>query len=87
MLRKGAETFEGEVILKYIESKNITDTSNYFKSLGVKAKSGRVFSFSEVSTLIKEGNAQVNEVLLRIATDIFNDNKDAAKKRSPFMRS
>jgi len=84
-LHKGAETFEDEVILKYIELKNITDTSNHIKSLGVKAKSGRVFSSLEVSNLIKEDNGQVNEVLLRIATDIFNGNKDAAKKRSRYM--
>ena len=81
-LNKGADTFEDSVILKYIEFKNITDTSNHFKALGVKAKSGRVFSTIEVSNLIKEDNTQVNRVLLRIATEIFDGNKAAAKKRS-----
>ena len=84
-LRKGAETFEDEVILKYIELRNITGTANHFKSLGVKSKSGNVYSPTDVSSLIKEATCGVNEVLLRIAGDILNGNKNAAKKRSRYL--
>jgi len=84
-LRIGAKTFEDEVILKYIELRNIAGTVNHFKSLGVKSKSGRVYSPTDVSSLIKEACSEVNEVLLRIATDILNGNKDALKKRSRYL--
>lgn len=73
-LRTPPQSFNDEVLLKYIETRSTHLTAEYVKSKGVKSSSGRVFASNDVSALIKDGASDVNDVLLRIARDIFNKN-------------
>lgn len=73
-LRTPPQSFNDEVLLKYIETRSTPATANYVKSKGIKSSSGRVFAPNDVSALIKDGGNDVNDALLRIAREIFDKN-------------
>jgi hypothetical protein len=73
-LSKPPTSFGDEVLLKYIETRSTVKASEHFKSKGVRSLKGTVYSPADVSTLVTEGGEGANEVLLRIARDIFKKN-------------
>jgi hypothetical protein len=84
-LREGAKTFEEEVILKYIKLKNIKNTANHFKHLGITTKTGVMISPNYVSSLIKGNSDKVNEIFLLMAKEILETNKADIKKIIHYM--
>jgi hypothetical protein len=82
---KGEITFEDEIILKYIVVKTIKGTVKHFKDLGITTKSGLVITQSYVSELINGTSNKINKVLLRMAKEILNTNKSAAKQRGRYL--
>jgi hypothetical protein len=81
ILLKDEITFEDEVISKYIVIKTIKDTVKHFKDSGITTKSGSAITQNYVSELIKGNSNKVNKVLLRMAKEILNTVKSAAKQR------
>lgn len=85
ILLKDEITFEDEVISRYIVVQTIKGTVKYFKDLSITTKSGLVITQSYVSELINGTNNKINKVLLRMAKEILNTNKSAAKQRGSYM--
>ncbi len=84
-LIKGEIIFEDEVISRYIVEKTIKGTVKHFKDSGITTKSGLVITQSYVSELINGTSNKINKVLLRMAKEILNNNKSAAKQRGRYM--
>jgi hypothetical protein len=85
LMLKGEITFEDEVISKYIVVKTIKGTVEHFKDLGITTKSGLVITQPYVSELINGTSNKINKVLLRMAKELINTNKSAAKQRGLYM--
>ncbi|MCP4989546.1 MAG: hypothetical protein GY928_26880 [Colwellia sp.] len=83
--QKDEITFEDEVISKYIVIKTIKGTVKHFKDSGITTKSGLAITQSYVSELINGTSNKTNRVLLRMAKEILNTNKSAAKQRGRYM--
>jgi hypothetical protein len=85
ILLKDEITFEDEVISKYIVVKTIKGTVKHFKDSSITTKSGLVITQSYVSELINGTSNKINKVLLRMAKEILNTNKSAAKQRGRYL--
>ena len=85
ILLKNEITFEDEVISKYIVVKTIKGTVKHFKDSGITTKSGLVITQPYVSELINGSSNKINKVLLRMAKEILNSNKSAAKQRGLYL--
>lgn len=79
-LKSEPSSFEDEIILKYIETRSTVKAAEYVKAKGVRTTKGTVYAASDVSSLIKEGNANINNTLLRIAREIFDKNLKAVER-------
>ncbi len=79
-LRAEPASFSEEIILKYIETRSTVKAAEFVKSKGIKSSRGTVYAASDVSSLIKEGDNNINAVLLCIAREIFNKNLKAVER-------
>lgn len=73
-------SFEEEVIFKYIETRSTIKAAAFVKEKGIRSPKDTVYAGSDVSALIKENNKNINNVLLRIARDIFDKNTKAVNR-------
>jgi len=76
-LRKTPECLEDEILLKYIETRSTVKAAEYVKSKGIRSARGTVYSAAGLSALIREGSSGVDQILLRIAREIFEKNTKA----------
>lgn len=80
-LQIDSNSFEEELILQYIEKRSTPIVAKFAKSKGKKTARGTVYTPSDISKLIKEGNDNINPVLLRMAREIFEFNSKAVSRR------
>lgn len=80
VLKRVPNSFNDEVILKYIETMSTVKAAEYMKAKGIRSPRGTVYASGDVSTLIKEGAGDVDGVLLRIAREIFTKNSKAVDR-------
>ena len=82
-LKEEPQSFNEQVIFKYIDTASTGKTKDYVRSLGVKSERGSLFSSGDVSKLIKSGAEDISPGLLAIARDVVNmkKKKHARKKK------
>jgi len=80
-LKQEPQSFNEQVVFKYIDTCSTGKTKDYVRSLGVKSERGSLFSSGDVSKLIKAGADDISPELLVIARKIMNSkNKNGAKR-------
>lgn len=77
-LKQEPQSFNEQVIFKYIDTASTGKTKDFVRSLGVKSERGSLFSSGDVSKLIKAGADDISPELLAIARDVVSMKK---KKR------
>jgi len=80
-LVKEPQSFNEEVILKYIDTGSTGKTKDFVRSLGVKSERGSLFSSGDVSKLIKGGGDDISSELLAIARKVSNMKNKNGKNR------
>ncbi|MCI2283777.1 hypothetical protein L3081_10675 [Colwellia sp. MSW7] len=70
ILRKEPESFNEQIIYKYIDTCSTGKTKDFVRSLGVKSDRGTLFSSGDVSKLIKAGADDISPELLAIARKV-----------------
>ena len=80
-LKEEPHSFNGQVVLKYIDTSSTGKTKDYVRSLGVKSERGSLFSSGDVSKLIKEGADDVSPELLTIARRVMGMKNKNGKHR------
>lgn len=80
-LKKEPQSFNEQVILKYIDTASTGKTKDFVRSLGVKSERGSLFSSGDVSKLIKEGAADISPGLLAIARKVTSMKNKHGKLR------
>lgn len=80
-LKKEPQSFNEQVILKYIDTASTGKTKDFVRSLGVKSERGSLFSSGDVSKLIKEGAADISPDLLAIARKVTSMKNKHGKLR------
>ncbi|TYK66881.1 hypothetical protein [Colwellia echini] len=71
-LKKEPQSFNEQVIFKYIDTASTGKTKDFVRSLGVKSERGSLFSSGDVSKLIKSGADDISPELLAIAREVVN---------------
>jgi hypothetical protein len=74
-LKDEPQSFNEQVIFKYIDTASTGKTKDYVRSLGVKSERGSLFSSGDVSKLIKSGAEDISPELLAIARDVVSMKK------------
>jgi hypothetical protein len=69
-LKEEPQSFNEQVILKYIDTGSTGKTKDFVRSLGVKSERGSLFSSGDVSKLIKDGADDISPKLLAIARKV-----------------
>jgi hypothetical protein len=80
-LKQEPQSFNEQVILKYIDTASTGKTKDFVRSLGVKSERGSLFSSGDVSKLIKEGAADISPDLLAIARKVTSMKNKHGKLR------
>jgi hypothetical protein len=80
-LKKEPQSFNEQILLKYIDTGSTGKTKDFVRSLGVKAERGAFFSSGDVSKLIKNGAEDVSAELLAIARKVVNMKKKSGMHR------
>ena len=80
-LKEQPQSFNEQVILKYIDTASTGKTKDFVRSLGVKSERGSLFSSGDVSKLIKEGAADISPDLLAIARKVTSMKNKHGKLR------
>jgi len=80
-LKKTPESFNEQVILKYIDTGSTGKTKEFVRSLGVKSERGSLFSSGDVSKLIKNGADDISPELLSIARKVTSMKNKNGKYR------
>lgn len=70
ILRKEPESFNEQIIYKYIDTCSTGKTKDFVRSLGIKSDRGTLFSSGDVSKLIKAGADDISPELLAIARKV-----------------
>ncbi|WP_019028081.1 hypothetical protein [Colwellia piezophila] len=70
------QSFNEQVIFKYIDTASTGKTKDFVRSLGVKSERGSLFSSGDVSKLIKSGADDISPALLEIARDVVRMKKN-----------
>lgn len=70
-LKQEPQSFNEQVIFKYIDTASTGKTKDFVRSLGVKSERGSLFSSGDVSKLIKSGADDISPELLVIARDVM----------------
>ena len=71
-LKEAPQSFNEQVIFKYIDTCSTGKTKDFVRSLGVKSKRGSLFSSGDVSKLIKAGAEDISPELLAIARKVVS---------------
>ena len=69
-LKTEPQSFNEEILFKYIDTRSTGKTKDFVRALGVKAERGAFFSSGDVSKLIKNGAEDVSPALLTIARNV-----------------
>ena len=69
-LKQTPNSFNEEIIFKYIDTASTGKTKDFVRSLGVKSERGSLFSSGDVSKLIKNGADDLSAELLAIAREV-----------------
>jgi hypothetical protein len=80
-LKEVPQSFNEQIILKYIDTRSTGKTKDFVRSLGVKADRGSFFSSGDVSKLIKNGADDVSPALLEIARKVVSMKKTGSMLR------
>ena len=80
-LKQEPQSFNEQVILKYIDTASTGKTKDFVRSLGVKSERGSLFSSGDVSKLIKEGAVDISPDLLAIARKVTSMKNKHGKLR------
>ena len=80
-LQKEPQSFNEEIIFKYIDTCSTGKTKDFVRSLGVKSERGSFYSSGDVSKLIKEGADDVSTELLAIARKVVKMKNSKGKHR------
>lgn len=78
-LKQEPQSFNEQVIFKFIDTASTGKTKDYVRSLGVKSERGSFFSSGDVSKLIKTGADDISPELLAIARKVVNMKKSGSK--------
>lgn len=74
-LKQEPQSFNEQVIFKYIDTASTGKTKDFVRSLGVKSDRGSLFSSGDVTKLIKSGADDISPSLLSLARDVMNMKK------------
>ena len=74
-LQQEPQSFNEQLILKYIDTASTGKTKDFVRSLGVKSDRGSLFSSGDVTKLIKSGAEDISPSLLALARDVMNMKK------------
>lgn len=80
-LKQEPQSFNEQVIFKYIDTGSTGKTKDFVRSLGVKSERGSLFSSGDVSKLIKNGADDISPELLAIARKVVNMKKKNGSNR------
>lgn len=80
-LKKAPESFNEQILFKYIETGSTGKTKDFVRSLGVKSARGSLFSSGDVSKLIKDGSDDVSAELLALARQVTSMKNKNGKQR------
>ena len=80
-LKQEPQSFNEQVIFKYIDTGSTGKTKDYVRSLGVKSERGSLFSSGDVSKLIKAGAEDISPELLAIARKVVSMKKKNGPNR------
>jgi hypothetical protein len=81
ILKREPQSFNEQVVFKYIDTASTGKTKDYVRSLGVKSERGSLFSSGDVSKLIKEGADDISPELLAIARKVVGMKNKNGKQR------
>jgi hypothetical protein len=71
-LKEKPQSFNEQVIFKFIDTWSTGKTKDFVRSLGIKSERGSLFSSGEVSKLIKNGADDISPELLAIARKVVS---------------
>ncbi len=74
-LKQEPQSFNEQVLLKYIDTGSTGKTKDFVRSLGIQSERGSLFSSGDVSKLIKNGADDVSPGLLNFARKVVNMKK------------
>ncbi|MGJ8692529.1 MAG: hypothetical protein ACSHW0_08605 [Thalassotalea sp.] len=74
-LKQEPQSFNEQIIFKYIDTRSTGKTKDFVRALGVKAERGSFFSSGDVSKLIKSGADDISPELLAIARQVASMKK------------
>lgn len=80
-LKQEPQSFNEQVLLKYIDTASTGKTKDFVRSLGVKSERGSLFSSGDVSKLIKDGADDISPELLAIARKVVGMKNKYGKQR------
>lgn len=80
-LKQEPQSFNEQVVFKYIDTASTGKTKDFVRSLGVKSERGSLFSSGDVSKLIKDGADDISPELLAIARKVMAMRKQPGGKR------
>lgn len=80
-LKQEPQSFNEQVIFKYIDTASTGKTKDFVRSLGVKSERGSLFSSGDVSKLIKNGADDISPELLAIARTVASMKNKNGKHR------
>jgi hypothetical protein len=80
-LKKEPQSFNEQVIFKYIDTASTGKTKDFVRALGVKSERGSLFSSGDVSKLIKAGADDISSELLAIARKVATMKNKNGKHR------
>jgi len=80
-LKEQPQSFNEQVVFKYIDTGSTGKTKDFVRSLGVKSERGSLFSSGDVSKLIKDGAEDISPELLAIARMVSNMKNKNGKYR------
>ncbi len=80
-LKQEPQSFNEQVVFKYIDTGSTGKTKDFVRSLGVKSERGSLFSSGDVSKLIKNGADDISPELLVIARKVMNMKKQKGTGR------
>ncbi len=80
-LKQEPQSFNEQVVFKYIDTASTGKTKDYVRSLGVKSERGSLFSSGDVTKLIKGGADDISPELLAIARKVINMKKKNSSNR------
>jgi len=81
ILKQEPQSFNEQVIFKYIDTASTGKTKDFVRSLGVKSERGSFFSSGDVSKLIKDGADDISPELLAIARKVVGMKNKNGKQR------